>query len=78
MFFVFILQKEPQKVDLFQDTENLKDVQEYGKNAKFDLSIFLFCWIPYLIRLSNPFVFSYLQIRFTSSILTTFLKIWKT
>lgn len=30
-FFVFNLQKEPQKVDLFQDTENLKDAQEYGK-----------------------------------------------
>ena len=39
-FFVFFFQKDPQKVDLFQDTENLKDAQEYGKNTKFDLDSF--------------------------------------
>lgn len=34
-------------------------------------------WIRSLIRLSNLFVFCYLQISFTSSILIMFLKIWK-
>ena len=78
VFFVFILQKEPQDIDLFQHTENVKDAQEYGKNIKFVwFEDFYVRWIVSLIGLSDPFVFCYLQISFTSSILIMFLKIWK-
>ena len=56
-----MLQKDPpQKVDMFQDTENFKDAQEYGKNTKFDFTAF-FCSLDTVstffgIHFPNPFL----------------------